>query len=101
MNQSKGTPTAIVRTLALAKPIVNGSISTLEFREFTVRELRTLPLKVVSFGDLLSLTGVLTDLPADVIDQLSPEDVGRAIEITNDLAGPFLVAAAGKSFTAP
>ena len=68
--------------LTLKKPIKWGNelVVDLSFREVVARDLRSLKLSEMQFGDLLDLAARLSGHPPSVLDQLSMEDVGTVVD---------------------
>jgi hypothetical protein len=68
--------------LKLENPIKWGNefIETIVFRDVIAKDLRTLKLNAIQFGDILDLAAKLTGHPPSVMDQLSISDAGRVVE---------------------
>jgi hypothetical protein len=67
--------------IKLTNPIKWGNemISELIFRDVIAKDLRSIKLSSMDFGDILDLAAKLSGHPPSVLDQLSMVDVGRVV----------------------
>ncbi len=68
--------------ITLTHPIKWGSetINELVFRDIIAKDLRSIKLSAMQFGDILDLAAKLSGHPPSVLDQLSMTDVGVVME---------------------
>lgn len=69
-------------------------VTELTFKDFTVRELRTVKLKPTTFEDLFVIAELLTGQPAALLNRLDPADAGAVLARVNEALTPFAVGAA-------
>jgi hypothetical protein len=69
-------------SIQLTHPVKWGNelINVLVFREVIAKDLRSIKLNSMQFGDILDLAAKLSGHPPSVLDQLSMADVGRVVE---------------------